>query len=307
MKINKIISLILILIFTMACFAGCNVKSGGNKTIAFVPQMINSGAFWDDMNANLKKEVEARGFNYITAASEEWGPDPQSEVISQLVDKKVDVIITAPSGTYQFFEVFKKANDAGIEIILVDANMDREYLASYGAHVTTFVGIDNYKCGQDVANVLAEKLPQNSQVAIFSGGVDSPNSEERSDGFSDAMKEKGMNVVARNAISWTADDGYAKAKQVFKAYPDIKGVFTVNSTVNSGVYKAAEEYGIDILGASFDTDDEIIQRIQDGNVVCTLDQNSAEMAKKVAEVVDRLMKGEEVEPVIEYEGKIISK
>ena len=308
MKMKKLVSAALFLILSFIILVSCNnIRKSGTKTIAFVSQALNSSAYWDDVNAKLKKEIESQGYKYLLSECKDWRAESQAKIIDELVKKKVDVIIIPPCGTEPLFESFKKANDAGIEIILVDSDMDREYLDSYGIYVTTFVGIDNYKCGQMVGNAVVKELPKGSDVAIFSGEVNSENGEARTDGFSDVMKENGMNIISRTAVNWSADDAYAKAKIVFKAYPDIKAVFSVNSSTNSGVYKAAEEYGLEIIGGSFDTDDEVLKRIQTGEVICTLDQDSSAMAKKVGEVVNKLMNNEKVEPVVESEGKLITK
>ena len=303
-KIKFLVAAIMF-VLVLTLLSGCS--SGGKKKIVFVMQQLNNGAFWDALDAKIRERTESEGYEYELAAPEVWGAENQAEVINDVVKKGTDVLIIAPCGTSQLFEAIKRANEKGIKVIVIDTDMDREYLASYGAKIDTFVGIDNYECGRQVGNLVAAKLEKGSEFVVFSGGIDSINSEERSDGFQDAMEEQGMTCVARNAISWTAEDAYARAKQVFQAYPDIKGVFSVNSTVHQGVYKAAQEFGIKAEYGAFDTDDAILQQIENGEVVCTLDQNSTAVSEKVVEAAGQLLSGKKVEAVITSEGKMISK
>lgn len=307
MKIKKLILSMLLVIFCAAGFAGCG-KSNSGKVIAFVPQSVNAGEFWDDISNKLKQQLESDGFTYRVDGPEEWSPTKQAEVINKLVNEKVDAIVVTPTGYSELFEAFKNANKAGIKIILVDTDINEDYLASYGAQVTSYVGVDNYKGGEQIGKLVAEKLPQKAEVAIFSGGVENENSEDRCNGFSNAVKNQGMDVVVRNAIpDWTEEDAYAKAKIIFKAYPNIKAVFTANGNMNRGVFKAADELGINIISGSFDTDADIMKKIDEGKVISALDQDSEAMSKKVSEVVKKCIAGEKVDRVANSEGKIIKK
>ena len=77
--------------------------------------------------------------------------------------------------------------------------------------------------------------------------------------------------------------------------------------MHQGVYKAAQEFGIKAEYGAFDTDDAILQQIENGEVVCTLDQNSTAVSEKVVEAAGQLLSGKKVEAVITSEGKMISK
>lgn len=305
MKINKYISVLLIVVFSTFLFAGC--KSSSEKKVIFIPQMLNGGEYWDNISSNLQNEIESLGYEYELMGADEWSAQKQCEVIKEAVNMNVTAIVLAPVGTSDLFPAFKEANKAGVPIILIDTDIDRNLLASADTAVATFVGASNYEGGKMVADRLAQELESGSKVAILSGGVDSANGESRCQGFNDEISAKGMNVVANLTSGWSEEEGYANAKLLLKAYPDLKAVFAVNSTVYKGVEKASEEYGIPVYGGVFDCDDDALKSIEEGKLICIFDQNSEGMAKSVAEVVNKLASGETVESVTTSEGKMISK
>lgn len=305
MRTNKIISLVLFIILATFMLMGC--KTTSQKTVVFVSQMLEQGKYWDDINNTLKSEVEKQGYIYKREGAEEWGADKQAKIVETAISEKADAIIIAPVGTVELFPVIKKANDANIPIILIDSDIDRELLSSYGVKVTTFVGINNYYGGEQVGNMISEKLPKGSKVAILAGDADSVNGEIRCDGFKDAAIKNGMNVVAKLSTDWSVEEGYESAKLMLQSYPDLKAIFAVNNAVYKGGKQAAEEYGLEILAGTFDCEEDTLKNISDGDLLCTFDQNIEEIAKSVAEVINKSFSGDTVDDITNSEGKLITK
>lgn len=305
MRINKVISLVLFIILVTFMLIGC--KTTSQKTVVFIPQMLDNGEYWDNINNSLKSEVEKQGYIYKLEGPEEWGADKQAKIIENVISENVDAIIIAPTGTEPLFPAIKKANDADIPIILIDSDIDIELLSSYGAKVATFVGADNYYGGQQVGDMISEKLPKGSKVAILGGEVDSANGESRCDGFNDAVIKNGMNVVAKLSTDWSADSGYEGAKLILQSYPDLKAIFTVNGAVYEGAKQASEECEIEFLAGTFDYDEITLKNISDGDILCTFDQNTQGMAESVAEVINKLFAGDTVDEFTNSEGKLITK
>ncbi len=306
MKVNKLISLSLTVIFSLIFLAGC--KSGANaKKIVFIAQM-STGDYWMSLSDSLEKQAIQQGYDYEFTGPEEWDIKEQAEVIEKTVDEKPDAIILAPIGDSDLFAAIKKANDADIPIILIDNDINRELLESYGAHVSTYVGIDNHDGGAKVADELLSKVSKDDKVAVLYGNVNSINCENRCDGFYDGMKDKGMDVAARITCESGSDseEAYENTKLLLTAYPDIKVFFAANSPIYKGMEKALLEYNVSAVTGTFDCDDEILNSIKEGRLTCTLDQNSEGVAEGVIEVINSLMKGEKVNDITITDGKMIT-
>lgn len=304
MKLNRVISLTIVVIFSCLLFVGC--RDGGDaKKVVFIAQM-STGDYWENLSDSINKEAVKAGYKYKFTGPKEWNAKQQAKVIEKAVKEKPAAIILAPIGNTDLFSAIKKANDADIPVILIDNDMNRELLDAYGAYVTTYVGIDNYDGGVKVADEFTNNISKSDKVAVFYGNVTSENSENRCNGFYDTMTKNGFDVVETLTAN-SEDESYEKAKLLIAAHPDIKAIFTANSGSCKGVLKAAEEANLQIKTGTFDCDDDILKGINEGKIICTFDQNSEGMSKGAIEVVDKLSKGEKVKSVTVTEGKLITK
>ncbi|MBE6050784.1 MAG: sugar ABC transporter substrate-binding protein [Clostridium sp.] len=309
MKLNRFISLLLIsiLVVMMSFFVGCS-KEGNSKKIIFVMQQKENGDFFNSLNDNLEKTLTESGYSYENLCPEQWGANYQSKVIEEAIESKPEAILLAPVIGNQLYGAIEKANKANIPIILLDTNLDRELLAAARISVSTFIGIDNYKGGKMVADKVSEGLEKGSKVAIVGGGVTAFNGEERCKGFEDEIKSKGMNVVGKTTTDWSDTEGYQRGKLILTVNPDVKLVFTANSSILKGFMKAANELGItSIKGATFEKDSITDEYMKNGILLCTYDQNIKGISKTVYDVIKKIESGEKLEEVTNSEGILCTK
>lgn len=307
MKINRVVSLLVVSMLLLS-LAGCSKSEGSSKKVVFIAQM-STGDYWVNLSNSFKKEAEKKGYSYKFTGPEKWDINQQAEVIKKVVkEEKPDAIILAPIGDSELFPAIKEANDSDIPIILVDNDMNRELLSSYGAHVTTYVGINNYNGGVKVADQLLSKVSKGDKAAILYGDVSSINCEDRCDGFYDEVEKNGVDVVDTVSYKNGSDkEAYENTKLLLTAYPDIKVFFAANSSIYKGMEQAINEYNKSVIAGTFDSDDDILKSIESGKLTCTFDQNSEGVAKGTIKVIDDLVKGEKVKDVTTIEGKMITK
>ena len=305
-RICKLFSFVIVFALTVSIIAGCaGIKS---NTVVFIPQLLGD-EYWNNLSDKLQKEIEAGGYDYKQMGPDEWDSKKQAEVIKQAVKEKSHAIVLAPvsNEVSNLFDAIKEANKAKIPVILIDTDIDRNLLASDGVEITTFVGVDNYDSGKEIADKVAENLVNNSQVAIVDGSTDSLNGVYRCDGFADGIKNKGMNIVSRITTSWSEDEAYTNTKLLLEAYPDIKAIFTVNSNVYKGAIKAITESGKSIITATFDCDDTTKKGFDEDLLLCTFNQSAENMSKSVAEVLKDLDNGKTVDSITKSKGELITK
>ena len=310
--IKKLNSLMLIAVILCTFFIGCgntNTTMNNNKEIVFIPQNFDDAGYWDDLSNKLQKEIEGNGYSYKKMGADDWDSEKQSAILKQAIDENPFAIVLSPVSldVANLFDGIKKANDKNIPIILIDTDIDRQLLDSDNAEVLTYIGIDNYEAGKEIADKISQSLDKNSEVAILDGSMDSFNGTIRSNGFEDEINEKGMNVVARVSTSWSSEEGYTNTKLLLEAYPDTKAIFAVNNTVYEGVYKAIEESGKTIKTATFDCNDLTDEALKNGTLICTYDQSGENAAKTLVDVLRKVEKGEKIDDVTISKGELISK
>ncbi|MFW2491261.1 sugar ABC transporter substrate-binding protein [Clostridium chromiireducens] len=305
MKIKKIASFMLVTVISAVALTGC--VNNSKKTIAFLPKQLDGVEYWEAMRTGIENEASNSGYKLVAMASKNGDINEQKELMNQMIKDKVDAIILAPSSVTELVPEIKEANEADIPVVLVDTNVDSGLLEANKAKIAPYVGVDNYAGGELIGKEVASKLQKGSQVAILGGGVGQTNSDERCKGFRDAVTKAGMNVVTQLSTNWSANDGYIQAESILKAYPDVKAMFTVNNTVYKGAYEASKDLGKQLVMGTFDYDDNTMNRINAGELGCTLSQDSDSMTKMTIDTINKILSGESVEPNIVSDAKLITK
>jgi len=307
MNIKKIVSFMLVTVLTLAALSGCGKVSGSGNTIGFLPKQLDGVPYWESMNNGIKNAASKYGYTVVTKFDKDANYVKQKELMKEMINDKVSAIILAPDSVTELIPEIKEANKANIPVVLIDTDMDRDLLKSADAKVSTYVGIDNYEGGKKVSKTVCAKLPKGSEVAIIGGSVGQTNVDARCKGYRDAATEAGMTVVAELSTNWSPDDGYVKAQNILKAYPNVKAIFTVNNTIYSGAYKASKDLGKQVIMGCFDCDDATMKSINAGELECTLSQDSDSMTDKAVETINKLLSGGAVEANTVSDAKLIVK
>ena len=118
------------------------------STVAFVPKQIGS-PFWVTMRAGAEAEARRLGVRLLTlAADRETDVERQHQIIENLIEQGVDALVVAPAGAKEVVPAVKKANRAGIPVLIVDSDIHRPTAAAAGAATLTYIGSDNVEGGR---------------------------------------------------------------------------------------------------------------------------------------------------------------
>lgn len=172
------------------------------------------------------------------------GTNDASLQISQVegfINDKVDAIVLLPTDGAALTDVATKAMEAGIPVI----NVDREFSSTFAARAT-ILG-DNYGMGVSAGTYICEQLGDNPDAVVAEiAGIDSlPLTQERSQGFADALDDCGLEVSNRVAADFTVAGGEAVTSQLLSAAPKIDAIWNHDDDQGLGVLAAIESAGRD--------------------------------------------------------------
>ena len=124
-------------------------------------------------------------------------------------------------------------------------NVDREFDDPNAARVTVLG--DNYGMGVSAGQYMCEQLGDNPDAVIAEiAGIDSlPLTQDRSQGFEDALVECGLEVSNRVAADFTVEGGEEAAANLLQAAPKIDGLWNHDDDQGVGVLAAIENAGRD--------------------------------------------------------------
>ena len=251
-------------------------------TVAFVPKALNS-PFWAAMENAAAREAEEQQVHLVAlAADRETDVERQYQIIENLIQQGVDAILLAPAGSKELVTAIRKANDAGIPVLLLDTRIDEAAAESVAAEVLTYIGSDNFEGGAVAGRYLAEKLGGKGDVAIIEGISGHETADQRRLGFLHAIAEHpGIRVVASQTANWERALAYDVAQNLLQAHPEIDAIFAANDEMALGAVEAADAAqrldNVSVIG--FDAIPDALANIRTGRLLGSVAQFPGEMGR----------------------------
>ena len=167
-----------------------------------MPKQIGS-PFWVTMRAGAEAEARRLGVRLLTlAADRETDVERQHQIIENLIEQRVDALVVAPAGAKEVVPAVKKANQAGIPVLIVDSDIHRPTAAAAGASTVTYIGSDNVAGGRIAGEAVARWLDGQGEVAVLEGTPGHESTDQRRQGFAAALAEHpGLRIVASQTAS----------------------------------------------------------------------------------------------------------
>lgn len=164
----------------------------------------------------------------------------QQRLIEDLVAKKVDAIAVVSMDPPTLEPVLKRAMERGIKVVTHEADNQKNTMVDIEA-------FDNTAYGARLNDRLAACMGQSGKWSSLLGSLGSQSQVQWADGGSSnaAKKYPKMTLVdAKNESANDAEKAYAKAKEILRKHPDIKGFQGSSSLDVLGIGRAVEEAGL---------------------------------------------------------------
>jgi ribose transport system substrate-binding protein len=225
---------------TSAAPAGSNDETGDKVVIGFSAPAADHG--WMG-SITESAEKEAKKYDDVELRVAEGTNDVSLQIsqVETFINDKVDAIVLLPFDGAAMTPVALKAMEAGIEVI----NVDREFDDPNAARVTVLG--DNYGMGVSAGAYVCQQADGNENAIVGEiAGIDSlPLTQDRSQGFKDALSECGLDVDNRVAADFTVEGGSDAAEQLLQAAPKLDYLWNHDDDQGVGVLAAIESAGRD--------------------------------------------------------------
>jgi ribose transport system substrate-binding protein len=219
---------------------GSNDETGDTVTIGFSAPAADHGWMAAITEAAKNEAAKYDDIDFVVAE----GTNDVNLQISQVetfINDKVDAIVLLPFDGAALTPVAIKAMEAGIPVI----NVDREFDSPFAAR-STVLG-DNYGMGVSAGTYICEQLGDKKDAVVAEiAGIDSlPLTQDRSQGFKDALDDCGLDVDNRVAAEFTVESGEKAAANLLQAAPKIDAIWNHDDDQGVGVMAAIENSGRD--------------------------------------------------------------
>ena len=215
--------------------ASSNDETGETVTIGFSGPAADHG--WLAAINNSAQE-EAEKYDDIDFQSAEGTNDASQQIaqVETFINNEVDAIVLLPTDGAALTDVATQAMEAGIPVV----NVDREFSSPFAAR-TTVLG-DNYGMGVSAGTYACELIEDNDiqdPVIAEIAGIDAlPLTQDRSQGFADALEGCDQEVDNRVAAEFTVESGEEQASNLLQAEDQIDIIWNHDDDQGVGV-KAA--------------------------------------------------------------------
>lgn len=240
-----------------------NDDSGDTVTIGFSAPAADHG--W---MAAISRAAEAAAEDYddidLVVAEGTNDTNEQISKIENFINDEVDAIVLLPFDGAELTPVATEAMQAGIPVI----NVDREFSDDDAAR-TTVLG-DNYGMGTSAGeHICAELDDVDDPVVAEIAGIDSlPLTQDRSEGFADALEVCGLEVDHRVSADFTVEGGESATSELLQAAPEIDAIWNHDDDQGVGVLAAIDTSDRDeffLVGGAGSAD--MMERIADDDPV----------------------------------------
>ena len=294
------------------------VESGKDYGLPYAATEISDGrtigvSVQTHTNAFFLAEIE--GFKETFAQGgvevEVLSPDPAGDINQQVEDvlafcaRGVDAIFIDSLDSDGIKPALEEAKRADIPVIAIDSTVTDVDL------IVTTIESDNVAMGRDAGTTLCEAIGGEGEIVVIHWST-LQCVRERVEGLEQVIAESypDVEIVAVQDAFGVVEDAQSIMESFLQTYPDVKGVFAINSPTAQGAIaalKAADKMDevkvVDIDGAQNDID-----MIKEGVLLCSPVQFPKSIANKAVECIEKVWDGraDEVESHIYIVGDNIT-
>ena len=247
MKLKHISLSILIALAAFSTFAnGGNESSSEAKPesewkIALVPK-DSTNAWFVRMEVGVREFAADTGLNAFQKGPAKTDAALQVQVIQDLIAQGVDAICVVPVDPTALEPVLGEALDKGIVVVTHEASFQENTMYDIEA-------FNNADYGAFIMDNLAKAMGESGIYTTMVGHVTNASHNEWADGgvehqISSYPQMQLMEAEPRVESEDNMERAYEKAKELFKKYPDLKGIMGTSSKDAPGVSRAIEEMGL---------------------------------------------------------------
>lgn len=253
-----------------------------------VTYMTMNNPFYEVINNELKKEIEANGDKLIT-----YDPalniEKQNEQIYSFIEQKVDGIFVNPIDSQKIKPALQAAREANIPVIIIDAPAEDSEL------VTSTVVSDNYDAGVQCALDMMKRM--SSANVILLKHTSARSAKDRIDGFLDTIEgHNTYKVINQDECEGQLEIAMPVMQKMLMETSDVDVVMALNDPSALGALAALEaNHKSDVIVYGVDGTPDVKSLIKKNDSIAgTVAQSPIQIGKSAAEIMYDYLSGNEI-------------
>ena len=269
MKRNRPSVLCLALALCLLCACVPGPASPPRRSVALIVKSTDSEFFLSVFAGARAAAVEYNLDLTISGPETEEDYEAQNRMIAQAVEGGAEAIVFSAIDYEHNAPAIDAAAQRGVRIVSIDSGVG-------SAHVSSYIGTDNYAAGRMAAQAALEGVEGALHVGIVTSNEGTANGQERVRGAQDALAESGRAQIAGVATTLVdAPRAQIDAAGLLRAHPEINVLLALNEPTSVGAARAVHqlERRDDLFFVGFDSNVVTIDGLQHGCVDALIVQN----------------------------------
>ncbi len=230
----------LVLLFSALLLLSAYSAFAENKRLIATVVKLNGDNWFQRMEEGVKRYADDTKNDAFQQGPSKADSALQVQVIEDLLAQDVDALCVVPFSPEALEPVLKKARDQKVVVITHEASNQQNIDYDIEA-------FDNQAYGAHFMDALAKMMNEEGEYVVMVGSLTSKTHNEWVDAAVERQKEKYPKMKWVGVKVETNDDqqtAYARTKELFKTYPDLKGFIGSSSLDAPGAGLAIEELGL---------------------------------------------------------------
>ena len=273
-----------------------------------------SNPFWGAMEEGIRDAAAATGVEYyLQAVESDQAAEPQLNVCMTMLERKPDVMLVAAINSTNLLPCIKRANELGIPVVDLDANIDYAVAEKAGVEVAFSIGSDNVAAGAQGADYVASVLGKDAEgpVLVIEGLSGNITGQKRARGFAERLAEvaPGLEIVASLPGDWDRGKAANITNDILTRYPDLKAIFAANDVMALGAVETvfAAGKGGQVVVVGVDGNVDAVKSIKQGRLNASVAQLPYLVGKQAVERALAMLDGKPVEQFIAVPTLVLTK
>lgn len=273
----------------LAAAVAMPMMAGAASAEGLMTIIVNDPAnpYWFTEGEVAKATAEEMGYT-ANVAAHRGDTNTESTLIDTAITNQSVAIILDPANADGSIGAVQKAVDAGIPVILINAEINQEGLAR--AQLVS----NNAQGAALGAQAWVEAMgTEGGQFVELFGAPSDNNAQTRSNGFETVLSQyPEFEKVGQEVANWDRTQGFQRMQSLLQANPDISGVISGNDEMALGAIAALKEAGRleGMVVGGFDGSPDAVEAVKAGEMAYTVLQPVAVFAAEAIRQADNVIK-----------------
>lgn len=275
-----------------------SAASAADNTIAGI--VFSQLEYFKAFQTGLEAAAKANGGELLMGNSDAK-PEKEASLVDTYVARGVKAIVISPVSEKGSVPALKRANDAGIKVILYNSPLGADFPVA--SIVSSDKQIGN-ATGDEAAKFIKEKLGGKAKIALLGFKSLLPEqSEGRTNGFLEPVMKSGQVEIVSRQDGWTPEKAVAVAGDILTANPGLNIIYAANEGGTVGAVQAVKQAGLQGKVFIFGTDgsEQLVNFLKEKNpvLIATTAQQPVEIGKAAYAAAQKAIAGEALDKIVE--------